>query len=68
MYVAAVPKSGFTRTRDIESPYVVQWFESADHISKITVDCSEGRVQAEVEEEGRGNEVSAPSADDQSSR
>jgi hypothetical protein len=50
--VAAVPQSGYQRTRDIESPSgIEQWFEKDKHRSKIRAECSDGVVSAEVEEE-----------------
>ena len=52
VYVAAVPKSEYERTRDVESAGgIEQWFESDNHRSKIKAECSGGVVRAEVEEE-----------------
>jgi hypothetical protein len=52
VYVAAVPKSGYQRTQDVESAGgIAQWFENGSHLSKITAECSNGSVHAEVEEE-----------------
>ena len=56
VYIAAVPKSGYERTRDVESPGgIQQWFESDNHLSKITAECSNGVVHAEVEEARGGD-------------
>ena len=55
VYVAAVPTSGYERTRDVEGPgQIEQWFQSNQHISRITAECSDGVVHAEVEEENLG--------------
>ena len=52
VYVAAVPKSEYERTHDVESAGgIEQWFQSGNHLSKITAECSGGVVHAEVEEE-----------------
>lgn len=57
VYVAAVPKSEYERTRDIESPDgIEQWFESDSHRSRIKAECSDGVVHAEVGEESESNE------------
>jgi hypothetical protein len=52
VYVAAVPRNEYERTRDVEEPSgIEQWFES-DHLrSKIKAECSNGVVHAEVVEE-----------------
>ena len=51
-YVAAVPKTGYARTVDIESPAgVQQTFANGQHVSNIQAECSQGVVHAEVEEE-----------------
>jgi hypothetical protein len=51
VYVAAVPKSGYERTRDLESSdRIEQWFESDRHLSRIALECSNGIVHADVEE------------------
>jgi len=51
-YVAAVPKTGYARTVDIESPTgVQQTFANGQHASNIQAECSNGVVHAEVEEE-----------------
>jgi hypothetical protein len=51
-YVAAVPKTGYARTVDIESPTgVQQTFVNGNHRSNIQAECSNGVVHAEVEEE-----------------
>jgi hypothetical protein len=51
-YVAAVPKSGYQRTVDIEdSRGIEQEFENGSHRSKIDAACSNGVVHAQVEEE-----------------
>ena len=51
-FVAAVPKNGFERVRDVETGrQVVQEFASDAHRSTISVECSDGRAHAEVEEE-----------------
>ena len=60
-FVAAVPKGGYERTRDVENPLgIVQWFESGSHVSKISAECSNGVVHAEVEEESNGNDTTSP--------
>ena len=52
VFVAAVPKSGYERTRDVEGSHgVEQTFQSSSHTSTISVECSDGRSHAEVEEE-----------------
>jgi hypothetical protein len=52
-YVAAVPKSGYARTVDIENPDgIKQVFVNNTHASKIQAECSNGVVHAEVEEDG----------------
>jgi hypothetical protein len=57
VYVAAVPKSGYQRTHDVESAGgITEWFENGSHRSKITAECSDGSVHAEVEEEGEGGD------------
>ena len=57
VYVAAVPKSGYQRTRDVESAGgVMQWFDNGSHLSKIAAECSDGTVHAEVEEENQGGD------------
>jgi hypothetical protein len=57
VYVAAVPKSEYERTRDIESPGgIEQWFESDSHRSRIKAECSDGVVHAEVEEDSESDE------------
>ncbi len=51
-YVAAVPKTGYARTVDIEAPTGVrQTFANGQHQSTIQAECSNGVVHAEVEEE-----------------
>jgi hypothetical protein len=53
-YVAAVPKTGYARTVDIEAPTGVrQTFVNAHHRSDIQAECSDGVVHAEVEEEAQ---------------
>ncbi len=55
-YVAAVPKSGYRRTVDVEgSRGIDQEFENGSHRSKIQAACSNGVVQAQVEEESAGD-------------
>lgn len=55
--VAAVAKSGYQRTRDVEGAGgVMQWFDNGSHLSKITAECSNGSVHAEVEEENAGGD------------
>jgi hypothetical protein len=55
-YVAAVPRSGYQRTVDGESPTGIrQTFENAHHRSRIAAECSDGIVHAEVEEESIGD-------------
>ena len=51
-YVAAVPRSGYQRTVDIEdSRGIEQEFDNGTHRSKIEAACSNGIVHAQVEEE-----------------
>jgi hypothetical protein len=59
-FVAAVPKGGYARTHDAENPVVVQWFDNGSHVSKISAECSNGVVHAEVEEEREGNDFAPP--------
>jgi hypothetical protein len=57
VYVAAVPRNGYERTHDVESPGgIVQWFDSNSHRSTIDAQCSNGVVHAEVNEEGEGGD------------
>jgi hypothetical protein len=57
VYVAAVPQSGYERTRDIENPGgIVQWFHNDHHVSKVSAECSNGVVHAEVEEENASDD------------
>jgi hypothetical protein len=52
VYVAAVPKSGYERTVDIENEDgIEQVFVNAHHRSQIEAQCSGGVVHAQVEEE-----------------
>ncbi len=52
MYVAAVPKSGYERTVDVEDEGGIQQvFVNGHHRSKIEAECSGGVVHAHVEEE-----------------
>jgi hypothetical protein len=54
VYVAAVPKTGYDRTVDVEKPGEIrQVFVNQHHKSTITAECSHGVVHAEVEEESR---------------
>jgi hypothetical protein len=51
-YVAAVPKTGYARTVDIELPTgIEQTIANGQHASTIQAECSNGVVHAEVEEE-----------------
>lgn len=51
-YVAAVPRTGYERTVDVEdSTGIEQAFVNATHQSKIAAECSNGIVHAHVEEE-----------------
>jgi hypothetical protein len=57
VYVAAVPRSGYQRTHDVESAGgITEWFENGSHRSKITAECSDGAVHAEVEEESESGD------------
>jgi len=52
VYVAAVPKSGYQRTVDVEAPSgIEQQFSNGTHSSQIRASCSDGVVHTEVEEE-----------------
>jgi hypothetical protein len=52
VYVAAVPKPGYGRTTDVETPQAVrQTFQNGSHVSRIEAECSNGVVHAQVEEE-----------------
>jgi cytoskeletal protein RodZ len=52
VYVAAVPKSGYQRTVDVENQGGIQQvFVNAHHRSQIEAECSGGVVHAQVEEE-----------------
>jgi hypothetical protein len=52
VYVAAVPRTGYDRTVDVEDPTGIQQsFVNAQHRSKIEAACSNGVVHAHVEEE-----------------
>ena len=52
VYVAAVPRPGFTRTVDVENPGGVrQSFQNGKHRSIIEAECSNGVVHATVDEE-----------------
>ena len=52
VYVAAVPRTGYQRTEDVEGPGGVrQTFINAHHRSSIEAECSNGVVHASVEEE-----------------
>ena len=52
VFVAAVPKPGYQRTVDNEDPGGVrQSFQNGTHLSKIEAECSNGIVQAQVEED-----------------
>jgi hypothetical protein len=56
VYVAAIPKSGYQRTVDVESATGIdQEFQNGSRRSKIQAACSNGVVRAEVEEEGADN-------------
>ena len=56
VYVAAIPKSGYQRTVDVEdSAGISQQFENGNHRSNIQAACSSGRVRAEVDEESAGD-------------
>jgi hypothetical protein len=64
-FVAAVPRAGYERTRDVENASgIVQWFDDGSHISKISAECSNGVVHAEVEEESGGGSDYAPAPTD----
>ena len=68
VYIAAVPKSGYERTRDVENPSgIVQSFDDGSHRSTISAECSNGVVHAEIEEEREGADFAPPSEDLQSS-
>lgn len=55
-YVAAVPRTGYQRTLDIEDPTgIEQVFANARDQSKIDASCSNGIVHAHVEEESADN-------------
>jgi hypothetical protein len=57
VYVAAVPRSGYQRTFDVESSSgIAQWFDNGSHRSKIAAECSNGSVHAEVEEEAESGD------------
>ena len=57
VYVAAVPRNEFERTRDVEEPGgIEQWFESDNHRSTIKAECSNGVVHAEVDEESKSDD------------
>ncbi len=52
VYVAAVPKTGYERTTDVESASGIrQTFENGSHRSSIEAECSDGVVHAQVDEE-----------------
>jgi hypothetical protein len=52
VYIAALPRSGYQRTLDLESSSgITQQFENGTSISKIQAACSNGVVHAEVEQE-----------------
>ena len=52
MYVAAIPKSGYQRTVDVEaSTGIDQQFQNGNLHSKIQAACSNGVVHAEVDDE-----------------
>jgi hypothetical protein len=52
VYVAAVPKTGYERTVDVEKPDGIhETFVNAKHQSTIEAECSSGTVHAQVEEE-----------------
>jgi len=54
--VAAVPKSGYERTVDVEhEDGIKQVFVNAHHRSQIEAECSGGVVQAQVDEESSDN-------------
>jgi hypothetical protein len=56
VYVAAVPRTGYQRTVDIEDRTgIEQVFANARDQSKIDASCSNGIVQAHVEEESADN-------------
>ncbi|HEY5014029.1 MAG TPA: hypothetical protein VIK61_15200, partial [Acidimicrobiia bacterium] len=60
-FVAAVPKGGYERTRDVENAAgIEQWFDNGGHVSKISAECSNGVVHAEVEEESEGAAYAPP--------
>jgi hypothetical protein len=51
-FVAAVPRSGYQRTVDVESASAVeQQFTNGTHVSKVHAECSNGTVHAEVEDQ-----------------
>ena len=52
VYVAAVPRSGYERTVDVEGPHGIQQsFADGHHRSNIEAECSGNVVHAQVEEE-----------------
>jgi hypothetical protein len=56
VYVAAIPKSGYQRTENVEaSDGVSQQFENGRHRSSIEAQCSAGVVRAQVDEESAGD-------------
>jgi hypothetical protein len=56
VYVAAIPKSGYQRTVDVEaSTGIEQEFQNGSHASQIQAACSNGVVHAEVEEDSADN-------------
>jgi hypothetical protein len=56
VYVAAIPKSGYQRTVDVEaSTGIDQQFQNGSRRSKIQAACSNGVVHAEVEEDSADN-------------
>jgi hypothetical protein len=56
VYVAAIPKSGYQRTVDVEdSSGIHEQFDNGSRRSTIQAACSNGVVHAEVEEESADN-------------
>jgi hypothetical protein len=52
VFVAAVPKTGYQRVSGLQtSTTIEERFENGSHVSTIQVECSDGVVHAEVEEE-----------------
>jgi len=52
VYVAAVPRTDYQRTVDVEDPTgIEQSFVNSHHRSKIEASCSNGTVHAHIEEE-----------------